>query len=124
MASYRVTTRTGCQDFHAAEVLDDLRTTGTGYAENTIKTMISSHMVTDGSFIRVARGVYRIASPLPRVAPSAAASRPLAAISDGGLLEIASRSRPGPYPSGSCQGCGKEGMVFNTHCKRCRNAGM
>lgn len=124
MASYRVTARTGRQDFTAGEVLDDLRSTGTAYAEGTIKTMISSHPRADGSLVRVARGVYRVASPLPRMAPSSPGITSLPANSDDALWETTPESGLQSYPPGSCQGCGKQGLVSNTHCRRCRNAGL
>ena len=122
-------TRTGRQDFTGAEVLNDLLTVGTPYAENTIKTMISAHLVYDGTLERVARGVYRVAASAGR--PAAVATRntndgpgvriPVPAV--GSSAHAAPPAAQSGVSDGTCQGCGKGGLITNTMCRKCRNGG-
>jgi very-short-patch-repair endonuclease len=122
LAAYRVMARSGRDNFTASEVLEEMVAAGTTYAEGTIKTMISSHMVGDGSLDRVERGVYRVSS---RVIGSTA-GRANAAVHEA--QDVESPNLPGPAASarpatltGHCLACGKDGLIANTLCRRCRN---
>jgi very-short-patch-repair endonuclease len=116
-SAYRVMATTGRTDFTATEILEDLARVGTVYAENTIKTMISSHLVGDGSLDRVVRGVFRIA-PTSRDTTGPTLDRTSDA--PGASADTAPRMTGA---SGRCQGCGKDGLIANTLCRRCRKAG-
>jgi hypothetical protein len=68
-AASSLLTRSGGSTFTLADVVDRMRRRQTGYAETTIRTMISSHMcanapdnagTTYGDFWRVDRGTYRL----------------------------------------------------------------
>jgi very-short-patch-repair endonuclease len=120
LAAYRVMARSGRDSFTANEVLEDMLTAGTNYAENTIKTMISSHMVGDGSLDRIDRGVYRVSSrvvgsALGRANATAAPAAPVVTPE----RDSATAADDLAF-DGRCRGCGKEGLIANTYCRRCR----
>lgn len=67
-AATAVTTRSGSPTFTIVEIISEMRARGTGYAESTIATMISSHLCADSTGPGVAthtdlerpgRGLYR-----------------------------------------------------------------
>lgn len=70
-AARRVMDRSGADDFTMAEVVADMRSRGSVYADSTIRTMIASHMNADASgpgvdrhadVRRVSRGLYQLLS--------------------------------------------------------------
>lgn len=123
LSAYRVMARSGRNSFAASEVLQDMLAAGTSYAENTIKTMISGHLVHDGVLERVERGVYRVASRT--IGSTAGLAKALHEIGHQGVpptpVPPTSYEGSSRAPTGRCQGCGKEGLIANTHCRRCRN---
>lgn len=121
---------TGRTDFTAQEVLEDLQVAGTSYAENTIKTMISGQMVYDGFLDRVSRGVFCIAAraagtaPAPTPAAGRAQLKPAPAPAVSSAWNSTAGQAAPARPAGTCQGCGKEGLIMNTMCRKCRNGGF
>jgi hypothetical protein len=72
VAARAVVTRAGRQTFTMPEVIAEMRRRGTGYAERTIRTMISAHMCAEAAgagvsdyadLTRVDRGLYRFTEP-------------------------------------------------------------
>lgn len=66
----------GRVDFSPGEILGRVRGSVSNYADSTIRTHVGSHMLADGTLIRVAPGLYRLArhrsapAPAPRPEPS------------------------------------------------------
>jgi len=67
-AATAITTRSGSPTFTIVEIISEMRARGTGYAESTIRTMISSHLCADSTgpgvdsytdLERAGRGLYR-----------------------------------------------------------------
>lgn len=119
-SAYRVIATTGRTDFTAAEVLEDLEAFGTSYAENTIKTMVSATLVYDGVLERVNRGVFRVVgAPSPSM-PAATVPAVPAVPSRSETPTQAAGFAGTAAAGGRCLGCGKEGLISNTMCRRCR----
>ncbi|ANZ43299.1 hypothetical protein BBK82_36100 [Lentzea guizhouensis] len=66
-----VLTRSGASTFTLAEIVTEMSHRNTGYAERTIRTMVTSHLcrnapdhasITYDDLERVSRGVYRLAT--------------------------------------------------------------
>lgn len=61
-AALAVLRLTGRDVFTSQDVVDELQRQSSPYAENTIRTMISSHLCTEGILIRCGRGSFRLAN--------------------------------------------------------------
>lgn len=68
------------RDFAPVEILRQVRATGSSYADSTVRTHVVSHMVADGTLMKVGPAWYRLAihrhhppDPTPDQAPTAAA---------------------------------------------------
>ena len=68
-AARAVTTRSGRATFTIADVIAEMRRRGTGYAESTIRSMISAHLCAEATgpgvagyadLTRVGHGLYRL----------------------------------------------------------------
>jgi hypothetical protein len=73
-AAAAVTTRSGSPAFSLPDIIAEMHRRGTGYADSTIRTMISSHMCADAhgpgiseynDLERIDRGTYRLRVPPP-----------------------------------------------------------
>ena len=71
-AARAVTTRSGRATFSMADVIAEMRRRGTGYAESTIRTMMSAHLCANSTgagiagytdLTRVGHGMYRLTDP-------------------------------------------------------------
>lgn len=63
---------TGEPDFSPAQVVAEVRRAGSSYTDSTIRTHVVAHMFEDGTLVRAARGVYRLARHRDRIVAEAA----------------------------------------------------